>query len=113
MTIRSCMLALSLGLFTVGATSVAHATTREGLPHLTAEQIQVVKDAVLRVKSEGLPKPLEEAPDVSYWSQVLVSDAVSVVEVAFVELTQRRFYLSRHNPWTNEMVWYGDFPLDP
>jgi hypothetical protein len=107
------MLALSLGLFTVAATPAVHAATRQDLPRLTAEQIQEVKDAVVRVKGEGLPKPLAEAPDVSYWSQVLVSDAVSVVEVAFVELTQRRFYLSRHNPWTNEMVWYGDFSLDP
>jgi hypothetical protein len=112
MKIRSYMLALCLGVVGAAMTSQARAATREGAPHLSAEQIEEVKEAVLRIKAEGLPAPLSEAPDVSYWSQVLVSDAVSVVEVAFVEATQRRFYLSRHNPWTNEMTWYGDFSLD-
>ncbi len=92
---------------------VAHPAAASATFSVTAEQEQEVKAAVQRLKENGLPEPLPEVPaEVSQWESVMLSDAVSVVDVAYVDFQNRQFYLSVKNPWTNAQQWYGLFPLD-
>jgi hypothetical protein len=78
---------------------------------VTTEQQKEVEDAVARSHATGLGEPLPAAPEVKDLQTVMVSDAVSHVEVAYVDFAARTFFLSVQNPWTLAQDWYGPLSL--
>lgn len=80
---------------------------------VTAEQQQEVQDAVARLRTQPQKwEALPVAPDVTHYQAVMLSGAVSMVEVAYADFDLRHFFVSIHNPWTQVQSWYGAFSLD-
>ncbi len=108
----ACMLLMGLCLPLPAAADSRGAHAHFDDPQAQERFVAEVKLAVHRLREAGLPGKLDVVPQVEDWTAVLVSDAISVVEVAHVHVPSRQFYLSIRNPWTNCIDWYGIFDLD-
>lgn len=114
MSIRSAVIVMTLNLGFAALPMVQHAALASSEPTVTPtpEQTQWVKDSVQQLRIAGLPAPLDSAPtELTGRTQILVSDAVSVMELAHVDFNTGTYYLSVRNPWTNVIQWYGEFAL--
>ena len=112
MSFRNVVMTVALNLGFVAmpaAQALAYAEAPDAAP--TPEQTQWVKNSVRKLREAGLPAPLQAAPNADGRTQIMVSDAISVVEVAHVDFARSAYYLSVRNPWTNVTEWYGEFPL--
>lgn len=67
--------------------------------------------AVTQQRAEGFGEPLPKKPDLKGTRQVLVSDAISTVEIAHVNFKTGAYFISQQNPWTYETRWFGPFQL--